>query len=177
MAKPGTPCNDYKGYCDVFHRCREVSLYKVYTLWYLNYTYSKLYQKGFSGLLESNRNRKSKRSNFFCCGLPWFLLVVLWFRRPVLVDLMDECKADILSRQPHFFSFRYKVDPSGPLANLKKLIFSEEGVETLKEWLNTYWYVVLVVALSFVIFLVCKHCHHELLTYNIIYSAVWSICL
>ncbi len=24
MAKPGMPCNDYKGYCDVFHRCREV---------------------------------------------------------------------------------------------------------------------------------------------------------
>ena len=25
-AKPGTPCNDYKGYCDVFQKCREVSL-------------------------------------------------------------------------------------------------------------------------------------------------------
>ena len=24
-AKPGTPCNDYKGYCDVFQKCREVS--------------------------------------------------------------------------------------------------------------------------------------------------------
>ena len=25
FAKPGTPCNDYKGYCDVFQKCREVS--------------------------------------------------------------------------------------------------------------------------------------------------------
>ena len=25
MAKPGMPCNDYNGYCDMFHRCREVS--------------------------------------------------------------------------------------------------------------------------------------------------------
>ncbi|XP_043289218.1 disintegrin and metalloproteinase domain-containing protein 10-like [Venturia canescens] len=24
MSKPGTPCNDYNGYCDVFQRCREV---------------------------------------------------------------------------------------------------------------------------------------------------------
>lgn len=23
-AKPGTPCNDYNGYCDVFRKCREV---------------------------------------------------------------------------------------------------------------------------------------------------------
>ena len=26
-AKPGTPCNNYNGYCDVFQRCREVCLY------------------------------------------------------------------------------------------------------------------------------------------------------
>lgn len=25
-SKPGTPCNDYNGYCDVFQRCREVSV-------------------------------------------------------------------------------------------------------------------------------------------------------
>lgn len=26
-SKPGTPCNDYNGYCDVFQKCREVSYY------------------------------------------------------------------------------------------------------------------------------------------------------
>ena len=25
-SKPGTPCNNYQGYCDVFQKCREVSL-------------------------------------------------------------------------------------------------------------------------------------------------------
>lgn len=25
-SKPGTPCNDYNGYCDVFQRCREVCI-------------------------------------------------------------------------------------------------------------------------------------------------------
>jgi hypothetical protein len=24
FSKPGTPCNDYNGYCDVFQKCREV---------------------------------------------------------------------------------------------------------------------------------------------------------
>ena len=24
FAKPGTPCNNYQGYCDVFKKCREV---------------------------------------------------------------------------------------------------------------------------------------------------------
>ena len=25
FSKPGTPCNNYAGYCDVFQKCREVS--------------------------------------------------------------------------------------------------------------------------------------------------------
>lgn len=30
FSKPGTPCNDYNGYCDVFQKCREVR----YEAWY-----------------------------------------------------------------------------------------------------------------------------------------------
>ena len=26
-AKAGTPCDEYKGYCDVFNKCREVSTF------------------------------------------------------------------------------------------------------------------------------------------------------
>ena len=26
FSKAGTPCNQYRGYCDVFRKCREVSL-------------------------------------------------------------------------------------------------------------------------------------------------------
>lgn len=56
-SKPGTPCNDYAGYCDVFQRCRE-------------------------------------------------------------------------------------VDPSGPLATLRKLLLSEEGLAGVGQWLKEYWYAV-----------------------------------
>lgn len=56
-SKPGTPCNDYSGYCDVFQMCRE-------------------------------------------------------------------------------------VDPSGPLATLRKLLLSEESIASFKKWIIEYWYVV-----------------------------------
>ena len=29
MAKPGMPCNNYRGYCDVFKKCREVVLIDI----------------------------------------------------------------------------------------------------------------------------------------------------
>ncbi|CAL1285220.1 unnamed protein product [Larinioides sclopetarius] len=31
-AKPGTPCDNYNGYCDVFQKCREVSHLIYYSL-------------------------------------------------------------------------------------------------------------------------------------------------
>jgi hypothetical protein len=57
FAKPGSPCNDYNGYCDVFQNCRE-------------------------------------------------------------------------------------VDPSGPLATLRKLLLSDEGIESFKKWVVSNWYAV-----------------------------------
>ncbi|KAL7640869.1 UNVERIFIED_CONTAM: hypothetical protein RMT77_008006 [Armadillidium vulgare] len=64
-AKPGTPCDNYKGYCDVFQKCRE-------------------------------------------------------------------------------------VDPSGPLATLRKILLSNESLANLHRWLVDYWY-----ALFFVIVALC----------------------
>ena len=32
FAKPGTPCNDYNGYCDVFRKCREVFIASHYLI-------------------------------------------------------------------------------------------------------------------------------------------------
>ena len=46
-----------------------------------------------------------------------------------------------------------QVDPSGPLANLKRF-FSGEGMASLKEWLTTYWYVVLAAGLLLLILMV-----------------------
>ena len=37
FSKPGTPCKNYKGYCDVFQKCREVSLKKKASSTFRNY--------------------------------------------------------------------------------------------------------------------------------------------
>ncbi|XP_063704128.1 uncharacterized protein LOC134833659 [Culicoides brevitarsis] len=64
-AKAGTPCNDYNGYCDVFHICRE-------------------------------------------------------------------------------------VDPSGPLATLRKLLLSDESIASFKMLLMKYWYLALLILISII---------------------------
>ncbi|XP_049820176.1 disintegrin and metalloproteinase domain-containing protein 10-like isoform X2 [Aethina tumida] len=68
-SKPGTPCNDYNGYCDVFQMCRE-------------------------------------------------------------------------------------VDPSGPLATLRKLLLSEESIASFKRWVLDYWYVVAAVIAVVIVLLI-----------------------
>lgn len=62
-SKPGTPCNEYNGYCDVFQRCRE-------------------------------------------------------------------------------------VDPSGPLATLRKLLLSEESIASFKKWVISNWYAVSLIIVA-----------------------------
>lgn len=69
FSKPGTPCNDYNGYCDVFQKCRE-------------------------------------------------------------------------------------VDPSGPLATLRKLLLSEESLASFKRWVTEHWYAVVVIVFSIIFLLV-----------------------
>ncbi|XP_017780952.1 PREDICTED: disintegrin and metalloproteinase domain-containing protein 10-like [Nicrophorus vespilloides] len=69
FSKPGTPCNDYSGYCDVFQMCRE-------------------------------------------------------------------------------------VDPSGPLATLRKLLLSEESIASFKKWLMDYWYAVVLIIVTVISLLV-----------------------
>ena len=63
FSKPGTPCNNYAGYCDVFQKCRQ-------------------------------------------------------------------------------------VDPSGPLATLRKLLLSDESIASLKKFLMRYWYSVVFIVLG-----------------------------
>ncbi|KAH6931121.1 hypothetical protein HPB50_022245 [Hyalomma asiaticum] len=68
FAKPGTPCDNYNGYCDVFQKCRE-------------------------------------------------------------------------------------VDPSGPLATLRKLLLSTESMVSLRRWISDNWWGVLLLGLSVLVFL------------------------
>ncbi|KAJ9591389.1 hypothetical protein L9F63_001995, partial [Diploptera punctata] len=69
FSKPGTPCNDYNGYCDVFQKCRE-------------------------------------------------------------------------------------VDPSGPLATLRKLLLSDESIASFKRWVTDHWYAVLLIVFAILFILV-----------------------
>lgn len=69
FSKPGTPCNNYNGYCDVFQKCRE-------------------------------------------------------------------------------------VDPSGPLATLRKLLLSEESLATFRQWTIEHWYAVAFLCLAAILFVV-----------------------
>lgn len=68
-SKPGTPCNDYTGYCDVFQMCRE-------------------------------------------------------------------------------------VDPSGPLATLRKMLLSEESIASFKKWVMDYWYGVALIVIGVIALLI-----------------------
>ncbi|XP_055618727.1 uncharacterized protein LOC129763556 isoform X2 [Toxorhynchites rutilus septentrionalis] len=91
-AKPGTPCNDYNGYCDVSQKCRE-------------------------------------------------------------------------------------VDPSGPLATLRKLLLSEESIASFKKWVVSNWYaVVLIIVIVFALLILSakllgKRTNLKLKTVTIIHSA------
>ncbi|KAK9504096.1 hypothetical protein O3M35_010513 [Rhynocoris fuscipes] len=69
FSKPGTPCNDYNGYCDVFQKCRE-------------------------------------------------------------------------------------VDPSGPLATLRKLLLSEQSIASFKRWVMDRWYYATLIVCSVILILV-----------------------
>ncbi|XP_050082239.1 uncharacterized protein LOC126569301 [Anopheles aquasalis] len=91
-AKPGTPCNDYNGYCDVAQKCRE-------------------------------------------------------------------------------------VDPSGPLATLRKLLLSEESIASFKKWIYSNWYTVALIVTIILVLLVLsakllgKRTNLKLKTVTIIHSA------
>ena len=47
-----------------------------------------------------------------------------------------------------------QVDPEGPLSNLKKLLFSSEGLGVIKDWIVNNWYILLSALLGLVIVLV-----------------------
>ncbi|XP_039290316.1 disintegrin and metalloproteinase domain-containing protein 10 isoform X2 [Nilaparvata lugens] len=72
FSKPGTPCNDYNGYCDVFQKCRE-------------------------------------------------------------------------------------VDPSGPLATLRKLLLSEESIASFRKWITERWYLLILILFSVLFSLSLRH--------------------
>lgn len=47
-----------------------------------------------------------------------------------------------------------EVDPSGPLATLRKLLLSEESIATFKKWMQTNWYTVALAVIGVLTLLV-----------------------
>lgn len=47
-----------------------------------------------------------------------------------------------------------EVDPSGPLATLRKLLLSEESIASFKKWIIDYWYAVAAMIIAVVTLLV-----------------------
>src|SRR5690348_7568085 len=49
------------------------------------------------------------------------------------------------------YHFCREVDPSGPLATLRKLLAADEGLATIAEWIDNHWYVAIVAIVILVI--------------------------
>ena len=48
----------------------------------------------------------------------------------------------------------FQVDPSGPLATLRKILLSEESIESLRNFLVTHWYSVILMAVAVLVLMV-----------------------
>ena len=59
-----------------------------------------------------------------------------------------------LASYPSTFYFSPQVDPSGPLATLRKILLSEESIESLRNFLVTHWYSVILMAVAVLVLMV-----------------------
>lgn len=48
-----------------------------------------------------------------------------------------------------------EVDPAGPLATLRRLLLSEESIESFKKWVLSNWFVVALIISAIISLLVC----------------------
>ncbi|EFX84015.1 hypothetical protein DAPPUDRAFT_99915 [Daphnia pulex] len=59
-----------------------------------------------------------------------------------------------------------EVDPSGPLATLRRLLLSDESIASLKKWIEDHWYGVLFIAVGFIT-IIALHVFSESLFENL----------
>jgi hypothetical protein len=48
----------------------------------------------------------------------------------------------------------FQVDPSGPLATLRKLLLSDESIASFKRWVTDHWYAVVIIVFAALFILV-----------------------
>lgn len=54
----------------------------------------------------------------------------------------------------------FQVDPSGPLATLRKILLSEESIASLRLFLLTHWYTVIFIIVG-VLILMVRECYSD----------------
>lgn len=80
-------------------------------------------------------------NTFSQTSLKWIIscVFVLDFSLDSYCDVFQKCR---------------EVDPSGPLATLRKLLLSEESIASFKKWIQHNWYTVALTAIGVFILLV-----------------------
>ncbi|KAG8242950.1 hypothetical protein J6590_055673 [Homalodisca vitripennis] len=142
FSKPGTPCNDYNGYCDVFQKCREelvasnmVSPTQFQHLYNCLRAISKLFRLMGGVQFPQSKLDENVRPMFYMNEEetpPWGLTIIL--------ALAIAQKREV-------------VDPSGPLATLRKLLLSEESIASFKRWILDRWYYAALICASVILIL------------------------
>lgn len=87
-------------------------------------------------MFEMKIEKNPKNCKFFF--IPFFMLTLL-YEIISYCDVFQKCR---------------EVDPSGPLATLRKLLLSEESIATFKKWMQQNWYTVALAAIGVFVLLV-----------------------
>lgn len=70
-----------------------------------------------------------------------------------------------------------EVDPSGPLATLRRLLLSDESIAGFKRWVLNHWYAVLLILLAVIALLVSRifcNIHTFIFCLNNLYTLTFS---
>ena len=54
------------------------------------------------------------------------------------------------------YPFTFQVDPIGPLATLKNLFLSDKSLSVVKEFMDRYWYMIVLCLIIVILSLVSK---------------------
>ena len=88
---------------------------------------------------------------------------VHWKRKSIVCQRHDHVSSTALSDQ---------VDPSGPLATLRKLLLSDESLATFRRWIIDHWYAAALIILAAVSLLVRISLRSSSLSFNFFFSFV-----
>lgn len=96
---------------------------------------------------------------YFYCRIrpssPKFLITPPVSRSPFrTIHLFHLTPSSIASSIPSISPLPSQVDPSGPLATLRKLLLSDESLASLQEWLQLHWWAVTLLLLAILVLLV-----------------------